>query len=301
MTTLQKLVGLCMAIALQACVSAPKYTPMTQEKEAQIQSSTIYVFAQQDEIRPAVSLMNATGALGGGLIAAAIDSANNDDIAASAMDITLPLYKEIVDFDYRKVLMAELNPVFADKFKAGSLPESASTSYTNEKLMMAEVKKLKPGEAHIFSNVFYQFADNSKHLQSTVAVFMFLPNAKPSMSKPDYYNVFHYQSAPVGNGGADSINKWAENGGALFRESMEESAEIIANTLKYDLQIALQESCIKGTQAHLWNSLGGFKVKGKVIEQSGERATVRLADDALMSTSTSLITDATVKECTTKQ
>ena len=297
MTLFQKLAGVCLAISLQACVSGPKYTAMTQETNQKIDNSSIYVFVHQDEIRPAVKLMNSSAALGGGLIGAVIDSSNNDNIAANAMDVTLPLYREIVDFDFREVLMNELNPVFADKFKAGELPASASSIHKNQKQLMAEVKKLSEGEAHIFSNVFYQFADNSKLLQTTISVYMFLPNAKPSLSKPDYYNVFHYQSSQVGEGGEDSIAKWASNGGELFRNEMTNSARVIAQNLEYDLQTSRQEQCIKGGKARIWNSLGGLTSKGQVIKEQDDRLTVRLNNSAIMSSPSALITDASVKEC----
>jgi|GEM_PF-6504576 len=296
MTLLQKVSGLLIAVSLQACVSGPKYTPMTEETKQAVTSARSYNLVLQDEIKPDVVVSNG-GAAVGGLIGAMVDSSVNDSRATEARGGIQPLYDEIADVDYRVTLASALNPVFNKHFNVVDLKDSAETILVSDKELKSQIKALKPGEALFFSTSFYQFRAQSKMLQALTQVFMFMRSDKPDINKPNFYSMFTYQSPLVGNGGEDSINSWAADNAKLFREQLQASADEIAKAIDYQMQTSLNEVCLKGGEVKVPNALGIAKVKGNVFEENEAMSKLRSTEGDLYIVATSSVQPAKVKTC----
>lgn len=297
MKTTQKIILLGLIVLLQACVNGAKYTKLTKEAQNSINQSKAYHLVIQDEIKPDVELMNASGALGGGLIAAAIDSATNDDRASDARDLMLPLYEEITDVDYRKLIAKYLNPVFVKTVKLESSDDSAQIITKSDKELKNDIKNLKSDEAYIFTSSFYQLREQSQILQTVTIAYVFTKQDKPNLSKPVYYNTFVYQSPHVGTGGSNSILEWSKDNAELFRNQLEKSAEKTAEWLAYDMQTSYTEQCIKGGKVTIQNALGAREVKGNVISQSDDISVLREKLGTLNIISSKSVKSAKVKEC----
>lgn len=297
MTTKKKVLALLFALSLQACVSGAKYTPMTSKTQNAIDSLDNYHLVIQDEIKPDISLMNASGALGGGLIGAMIDSSVNDDRASEARDGILSLYTEIVDVDYRRLIAKALNDSLGQQFTLVNVKDSAQAVILSDKEIEKRVKTLAAGEALAFTNHFYQFRNESKILQTISAVFIFLPNQKPSASKPDYFNVFYYHSPFSGSGKNSSNELWAQNEGKLFKDVIQQSVELTAQAIKYDMQVNLNESCVRGGKASIANDLGVQSISGMVIQEEDERVMFRSNEGHLYLLNSSEVENKKNKAC----
>ena len=296
MTLLQKVSGLLIALSLQACVSGPKYTPMTEETKQAVSSAKFYNLVLQDEIKPDVVVSNG-GAAVGGLIGAMVDSSVNDSRATEARGGIQPLYDQIADIDHRVTLASALNPVLSKHFNVANLKDSAATILVSDKELKSQIKALKPGEALFFTSSFYQFRAQSKMLQALTQVFMFMRNDKPDVNKPNFYSMFTYQSPLVGNGGEDSINLWAADNAKLFREQLQKSATEIANALDYQMQTPLNEVCLKGAEVKVPNALGMAKAKGNVFEENETMSKLRSTQGDVYIVATSSVQPAQVKTC----
>lgn len=298
MNLLQKISCLVIALGLQACVSGPKYTPLTQTTKDSIETASAYNLIVQDEIKPDVDLINTSAALGGGLIGAMIDSSVNDDRATEARAGAQPLYDEIVDLDHRKTIADKFNQALSNSLPLTDIKDTAEAIILGDKELVAKIKKLATGEAMVLTNTFYQFRMQSKMLQTISTAFIFLNSENPKISKPHYYNMFYYQSPSVGNGGQDSINKWAENGAKLFKEELENSAQQTADWMQYDMQTTRDESCIAGGVVVVPAIQGSLTIKGNVIKESDSQKVLRGTNGHLYIVASESVKSAKVKTCT---
>ncbi|MDT0596114.1 hypothetical protein [Glaciecola petra] len=297
MKLLQKISCLLIAVGLQACVTGPKYTPLTQETKANIGTASTYNLIVQDEIKPDVDLINTTAALGGGLIGAMIDSSVNDDRATEARSGLQPLYDEIVDLDHRKTIADKFNQALASSLPLSDIKDTAESIILGDKELVAKIKKLAKGEAMVLTNTFYQFRMQSKMLQTISTAFIFLNSENPKISKPHYFNTFYYQSPLIGSGGQNSINEWAADGADLFRSELEKSAQQTADWMQYDMQTIRDEKCIAGGVITVPMNQGSLKVKGNVIKDENENKVLRGNNGHLYIVASESVTKAKVKTC----
>ncbi len=296
MTLLQKVSGLLIAVSLQACVSGPKYTPMTEETKQAVTSARSYNLVLQDEIKPDVVVSNA-GIAVGGLIGAMVDSSVNDSRATAARGGIQPLYDEIADVDYRVTLAAALNPVLSNHFNIANLKNSAETVLVSDKELKVQIKALEQGEALFFSTSFYQFRTQSRMLQALTQVYMFMQTDKPDVNKPNFYSMITYQSPLFGKGGEDSINLWAAENAKLFREQLQRSADEITKAIDYQMQTSLNEICLKGGEIQVPNALGTARVKGNIFEEDEMTSKLRSTEGDLYIVAKSSVQPAKVKTC----
>ncbi len=278
-------------ILCQACVVGPQYTPLTQEVKDQTQKVEMYNLVLQDEIKPSVKLSNATGIMGGGLIAVAIDSSVNKRRSNSAQDIIKPLYDITEDFDYRKEIADTYNRSLKDVLPVQEKKATAESILLSNPQLVKKINSLKEGEALLYLSSFYSFFNQSKLLTTETMAFLYTSQEtskkKPSKSlpKPAYYNSIVYESAEVGEGDDESIVLWSENNGELFRKTLKKGLEFNANKLNYDLQIDLNESCnkkVKSNYANIFNI--NTPISGNLVESIEGRNTIRGRNGILVST-----------------
>lgn len=298
MTFIKRFVALGLALLIQACATGPKYTPMTQQTLDSIGSLESYNLVIQDEVTPAVELSNVSGALGGGLIAAAIDSSVNDGRATTSRDTIQPLYNEISDLDYRALIVEELNPVLIEDFNLSNPNERAEAVILKDKEITAKISRLKPGEAFLFLTNFYQFREQFQMLQTSTTAFLYLANSeKPSVNKPDYHNTVIYQSELVGSGGAASVAEWAKDDAKLFREKIARSVQASKDMLRYDMRPIVNEKCEFGAQVEIPNILNTQKIKGHVLKQVDHETLIRNVHGGLYTVSNASVKKTKVKTC----
>lgn len=272
---------LLLTALLCGCAGLPSYTPMTQEKLDSIQSMEVYNYLGIDEVRPAIELSNASGAMGGGLIPALIDASINDDRALSARTQMEHFYNVTDDMNVRVIHAGHFNPVFS-ALKGMNQKGSAEVLAMTDAELKAKIATLKQGEGYMFLTSHYQFMDDFKVLHTAVSVFMYVGNGqKMELQKPTYRNTYMIQSPTIGTGGVISLSAWSKDNGALYRQQIESSLTEAAQLLAYDTKPMLQEACLGSVSFAYPTVLGVNSVEGKVIEQAPTRMTVRTKDGSL--------------------
>lgn len=278
---LKMLFTVAITLILSACVSGPKYTPMTQEAKNSTQKVELYNLVIQDEIRPSPDLSNATGALGGGLLVAMIDSSINKGRSLTAQDIVEPLYNATEDFDYRVMISQAMNQSLSKEFTLNEQKETAEAILLSNEQLQHRIDNLNEGEALLLLSSFYRFLDNSQVLTTETLAFFYLnpekgsPLKKATSKKPTYFNSVSYQSKKVGSGASNSIESWSKNDGALFKEYLKAGLIESAEMLAYDMQPILEENCLKQGKINIATAIGYKNVEGKLIKQVDNRSTVR--------------------------
>lgn len=286
-----------LAILLQACVTVPQYTPMTADTQQAIQTLEVYNVVVQDEVRPAVETSNVTGAMGGGLIAAAIDSSINDSRANSARDLTDQFYISTEDVDYRMLLAQALNPVFAN-YKHMNPRESAEVLAMQDKQIKQKVASLKQGEAFMFLTTFYAFVDEFKLLQTRTTAYLYVGNGgQMDYQKASYKNDFLYQSPTVGAGGASSIALWSADNGALFRQQLTYSLQSLQSNMRYDMQPLGKEPCLNTMTFAYPTPIGELNLTGNTVKTAGDNSVLRTKDGALYTLTTVALKPAKKNSC----
>ncbi|WP_155250812.1 hypothetical protein [Pseudoalteromonas luteoviolacea] len=273
-----------------------KYVPMTQETRNAAQQTSTYNLVLQDEVRPAVNLSNASGALGGGLIAAAIDSSINDDRAMGAFSVAAPLLNDTLDLNFRKLIVEEFNPVLISEFNASDTKETAESKYLNDKEIKAQIASLKEGEAALYLFTHYQFFDNFKVVLFETTATLYTAG-KAKVSKPAYRNSFTFISDPIGTGNLDSIRLWKDNNSQLYRATVNNALSEIRKMLEADIKVANQEACITGTRYTRYNVLGDYKSRGVITAQEGNRVQIRDNDGSLINLHNELLGKKLSKGC----
>ncbi|MEY4589621.1 MAG: hypothetical protein RL497_1697 [Pseudomonadota bacterium] len=292
-------------VFIQGCATGPKRTLLNQTSRAQVQTVHLYNYVLNDEVIPAVELSNVTGAMGGGLIPALIDSSINSKRTAAAASKITEFYSATDQLDYRKILAKEINAGITPAFRLAAAKDKAETVFLNDKALSAKANVLPQGEYFMSIQSSYGFKEDSKTLTVDMAAFIF--NKDPAKSsgkpKPIYYNVFHYVSAPTGQGGENSLSTWMDKNGAQYAQTLTESAQELAAMLKYDLQNNAVMECGNETKASVFavNALRINMTATELAAAKGSRTQVRGNDGALYSLPVSAVTatgEKNQKNCT---
>ena len=294
---IRKLGCVLLALILQACVTPPKYTAMTQQTKDSINSMDVYNLVMQDEVRPAVEVSNVSGAMGGGLIAAAVDSSINDDRANTARDLTDHFYIVTEDIDYRVLLAQTVNPVLAN-LKHKNPQAHAEVLVMRDDQIKQRVASLKQGEAFLFLTSHYAFMDSFKVLQTFTTAYLYVgTGSKMDYTKASYMNNFIYQSPTVGDGGDASVKLWSADKGRLFREQIQSSLSALQFKMNYDMQPLPKETCIKSMTFVLPTQLGEQKIIGNPLKTDADTSLIRAEDGSLYTVSTVKLSPAKKNKC----
>ncbi len=284
---------LALAGLIQACSSAPRYVPLTEENKASIQDVELYNLVIQDEIKPLVKVSNvsaagAAGGLIGAVITTSIDSSINKDRSKSAQSIMKPLYDAIEDLDYRKIVQNNFVPTLNKGMNIKNNSNRAEAILLSNNTLKKKVNALEKNQALLYLSSHYLFTNGSKNIVTETQAFLFNKPTKKStrLPKPIYRNSIYYESPTVGSGDRDSIKQWSENDGALFEKTIRKGIEHVSEYLLYDIDTNLDESCKKHITTHYSNILTpDVKVYGDLLHKDkvNKRITFRAKSGIIMS------------------
>lgn len=280
-----KLLGFTLVVlCLQGCVTGDKRTPLTAQAAQSIKSANSYNLVIQDEIRPAVNISNVSGAVGGGLIAAMVDSSINKSRNRSAQDVMSEFYAKTHDHDFRTHLATDFNKSIASALPLKITQAPAEFVLLSNKAREQRINSLAADEALVYSSSFYAFVDNSKELVTESVVYVYTKPAKPTKSvKPIYFNRFVYLSEPKGTGQDDSIALWSAKDGELFRAEIKKSTAAIAELIAMDMKAQVNTFCGKPVKASMVFMGQVNPGNATLVQEKGDRAWVQEASGALYS------------------
>ena len=294
---IKKLGCVCIALVIQACATPPKYTPITQQNRDSIKTLDVYNLVMQDEVRPSVDVTNVTGAMGGGLLSAAIDASVNDDRSNESRSLTEEFYIVTEDIDYRALQAQAVNSAL-ETLKPTNPKSSAEVMVMADGEIKTRVAALKAGEGFLFLTSHYLFVDNFKVLQTGTAAYFYVGSGgKVDYTKATYKNDFIYQSPTVGDGGAASIKLWSADKGKLFREQLKNSLDTLREKMIYDMQPISNETCINTTTFAFPTQVGVQTITGNTVKTAADTSLIRSEDGALYTVSTVKLSPAKKNTC----
>jgi len=270
------------ALLLGAC-AAPMRSSLTSEQRSKISELTAYVVVVQDEVIAAVQPSNVSAALGGGLLGAIIDSkVTNGRVNESQLALG-PFYAAIEDVDYRKEFNEAMQrglsayPIRVGKFT--TTPRALS----NAKLLEMR-NELRPGQALLVIVPRYTLSMDFRSFDSESVVTIWLRPDASTSNMPSQRGVLHYQSAPVGPGGKESLSAWGAQNAAAFREAMRESIVETGRMVMLDIEVAATAGQPKDAKAFAFNfGAGKGEIKGQVLKKGNGRAILLGTDQKLYS------------------
>jgi len=226
------LVLLLAGLPLVGCVVLPQYVPLERGVEQQISTTTAHMAIRQDEIIITAQSPNVSGAVGGGLIAAMIDSQIAANRQVSMQSAVEPLYDSIDDLDFRTAYWDALEPQLRQSFKLkfAKVRKSPRVLSRNE---LNEIRlALKPDEAFMYVGTSYTFTQDF----SSLIVMTGIDVWRGGNETPVYSNIMEYNSSLVGPGGTPSIQKWSENSGKLYRDKISEGIAESVKMVRLDME-----------------------------------------------------------------
>jgi len=139
--------------------------------------------------------------------------------------------------------------------------------------------QLKTGQALLVIFPRYTLSGDFRAFDSeSVVTIWFRPEVSDSRM-PSHRGVLHYQSALVGPGGKASLDKWAANDAALFRQVMQESISETIRMVMIDVDTPVPANFDKSLQSFSMNvGAATTQIKGKALK-SGNGRTIVLGED----------------------
>jgi hypothetical protein len=278
-----KLIALAIAfLCLQACAVGPQYKKLPDETRKSINKAELYQLVVQDEVDFTFAVSNATGAMGGGLLWAVVDSSVNKGRARSALDVIRPLHDVSEDVDFRTILGKAIYDSLT-----GVLPLTDSSMQTASPLQLTNdqlkkrVQMLQPGEAFVHLDSRYLLTADFKTLEAVLGAQLYTPAAggkkSSGMPKPAYFNMLKYQSEMIGDGGDASVAMWAKDDAALLQAKLLEASKNLADLLITDMQNIADPNCSpKKEWTMRFNSGAGLTpIKGQTLKVVGDRVYLR--------------------------
>ena len=278
MYRLRLVATLSIALLLGAC-AAPMRSSLTPEQRAGIQELTAHVIVVQDEVIAAVQPSNVSAGLGGGLIGAIIDSKVTNSRVNESQQALGPFYAAIEDVDYRKEFNESIQRGLAGyPIKVGQFT-TTPRALSNDRLRQLR-EDLQPGQALLIVVPRYTLTMDFRSFDSESVVTIWLKPGASDSNMPSQRGVLHYQSAPVGPGGKESLALWGARDAAAFREAMRESIAETVRMVMLDIDVgstnAAQPQDLKSFAFNAGTGTG--EVKGQVLK-TGDRRAILLGTD----------------------
>lgn len=287
MIRLRSVATLSVALLLGACASAPMRANLTPEQRGRISELDARIIVVQDEVIIDVKAQNsgAAGAAGGvigALIVSTIDSKVTNSRVNDAQTMLGPFYAAIEDVDYRKQFTEAISAgLSAYPIKVGSFT-ATPRALTNPALEQMR-KKLKPGQALLIIAPRYTLSADFRTFdaESTITIWF-----NDDTKLPAQRGVLHYQSAPVGAGGRDSIAQWGAQDATQFRQVLRESIDETLRMAMLDVDTPPDSDATKSQPTSSFSFNAGGKVteiKGRLVKAGATRAIVLGPDQKLYS------------------
>lgn len=278
-------------LALGGCIQIPVYVPLDPTTRASLKEIRVVSAIPQDEIYLSAASPGVAAAMGGGLLAAVIES----QIAKGRQDAIQatigPFYAAIDDIDFRKDYWQAVVPELGKLFPGAAL----DVKTTAAQMLLPERNKLVAalpvGKGLVYLATRYSFTPDFSRLDMVTSIDAWRGGRQASADRPEpaYSNVLFYQSAQVAASGNDAIALWGRDNAKLYRAAL---AEGIAETTRM-MRLDAEHARIKGVDQRPQGSTrtvearkaapGTVAVTGPVLEESPARWVIRNNDGRLHS------------------
>jgi hypothetical protein len=287
MIRLRSVATLSVALLLGACASVPMRTNLTSEQRSKISELDARIIVVQDEVIVDVKAQNnaaagAAGGLIGAIIVSTIDSKVTNSRVNDAQTMLGPFYAAIEDVDYRKQFTEAISAgLSAYPIKVGSFTATPRALTTPALEQMR--KRLRPGQALLIIAPHYTLSSDFRSFDAeSIVTIWFNDDTK----LPAQRGVLHYQSAPVGPGGKESIAQWGAQDAVQFRQVLRESIDETLRMAMLDVDTPPDTDATKSQPVSSFPFNTGGKdteIKGRLVKAGATRAIVLGPDQKLYS------------------
>ncbi len=269
-----------LTLLLSACGTMNARIALEPTVKQKINEVKVLSILPQDEVIVRAESFGASAALGGGLIAALIDSKVAEGRQATLQETLSPFYRAVDNFDFRSLYQPELAEALANNKTMKFAPLEHTTLIPLTKDAATRVAALKPGAGLLDIYTRYNFTSDFSRLNVTAYVEMRTPDS----STPVFKNILYYQSNSTGAGGTDSIKAWSDNMGYQYRATLAEATKSIIQMLELDLADGKADKP-NAEKVTLEKVEGPAKIKvaGSLLAQSGGRKVLRDAQGNIYS------------------
>lgn len=275
---------LSISLLLGAC-AAPMRASLTPEQRGKITELSAHVVVVQDEVVAAVQpSTGVSAALGGGLVAALIDSSVTNGRVKESQKALGPFYAAIEDVDYRKLFNEAIETGLSSyPIKVGKFT-TTPRALTNDRLLQLR-NDLQPGQALLIIAPRYSLSMDFRSFDAESVVTIWLKPDASDTNKPSQRGVLHYQSMRVGPGGKESLAQWSAQDAVAFRNVMRESIAETVRMAMLDIDIdSATDIPPKDLKAFAFNfGEGKGEIKGRVLKTGDGRVILLGSDQKLYS------------------
>ncbi|MFL9876107.1 hypothetical protein [Paraburkholderia megapolitana] len=257
---------------------------LTPEQRGKITELTAYVVVVQDEVIAAVHPSNVSAALGGGLIGAIIDVNVTNYRVNESQEALGPFYAAIEDVDYRKEFDDSIERgLAAYPIKVGKFT-TTPRALSDDKLAQLR-NDLQPGQALLVIIPQYSLSMDFRSFDSESVVTVWLKSDASNSRIPSQRGVLHYQSAPIGPGGKESLAQWGAQNATAFRDAMRESISENIRMVMLDIDVgSMTSEQRQDLKSFVFNTgAGDGKIKGNVLKAGNGRVILLGTDEKIYS------------------
>lgn len=281
--------ALVLLLLLTGCVAMPKYVALSPETKSGLGEVRATSFVVQDEIIVVAQPSGVAAAVGGGLIAALIDSSIAKGRQAEIQSRIEPFYDAVDDFDFRREFWITLVPYLQRSYpvKVADVKTAmmAMTRVDHDKVLAG----LPAGKGFMLIGTGYRFTPDYTRLTMLTGVDIWSGGRKEAPQEPVYSNLFVYQSAPLAAADGDPLQQWGANAGRLYRERVKEGIAETVRMFALDMEHPRfsdrqNDAGAKAITVRQVNDFGAtLEVTGSVLYEDASRVTVRNSDGRLLS------------------
>lgn len=279
---------LCTLLApslLAGCISLPTYVPLAPEARSSLGDVRATSLIVQDEVIVVAQNPGVSRAMGGGLIAAVIDSNIAKGRQSEIQARIEPFYESVDDIDFRKEFWSAVVPYLKGSYPV-KIGEVRTTALGITRAELDKIKEsLAPGTGFMLVGTSYRFTPDYSQLNIATAVNIWRAGQKD----PAYSNIFTYQSRAVSIEDGDPLRQWGADAGKRYREAIGEGVAEVVKMMRLDMQYprladGQQAAGFNTVSLQHVNALGAkAELSGPALEEQPRRVIVRNQQGRLFS------------------
>ena len=270
----------CLLLLVAGCSVLPNQVPLTNKTKSSYSKINTISVVVQDEVIPKVKPSNVSGVVGGGLIAAMVDSSITGSRMNEALYTLEPFYWEVEDHDFRPIIEKKLKAKLASNKQFDFSSFELTNRYISNDAQKRIMYQLDSSEALMIIGVSYNFSMFFKTLDISSSVSIW-KKGDPTPDSLIYLQKINVQSPYIGSGGEDSVELWSANNAKIYKENIEllttELAATINNFTTHDYKSFQGEEVV----VRFHNGQKDLPIKGKIINKSNSRVTLLAQDNVI--------------------
>ncbi len=228
---------MALLLALMTAACAKQQVGITTENAAKITSSTVILVVAQKDLGAVVEASKAGIVLGGGMMAALVNAADESSRSRAARDMVLPLRAHLTDIDFRKELASELSKQLQHSWLHVEQVEIVDALSSSERKKMFDKRS---SNAILLVDANYKLASDFTLLNTTSNHAIYIEDAKDPVYK-DKVAISSDKVMDASAGESAIARSWAENDGSRIKLAVRDGIKKLAAAIAKGLVLPSKE------------------------------------------------------------